>query len=108
VTGGARPEGAAVSPDGESIYVADAGNGTVSQYDVGSGGALKAKSPPTIAAGVFAGAVTVSGDGKNVYVTNRGDSTVSQYDVGSRGLLKLKSPATVVTGTSPAGVASSP
>ena len=52
VAAGANPIGVAVSPDGGSVYVANfiGGNfgGTVSQYDVGPGGALTPKSPPTV------------------------------------------------------------
>ena len=41
----------AVSPDGESVYVANGASNSVSQYDVGAGGALSPKSPATVAAG---------------------------------------------------------
>jgi hypothetical protein len=45
----------AVSPDGRSVYVTispfHAPIGGVAQYDVGPGGALQAKSPPTVAGG---------------------------------------------------------
>jgi len=46
-----------VTPDGGSVYVANTGdffdpaNDNVSQYDVGAGGALSPKSPPTVATG---------------------------------------------------------
>ena len=48
---GAGPFGVAVSPDGRSVYVANAIGDTVSQYDVGAGGALQPKTPATVAAG---------------------------------------------------------
>ena len=40
-----------MSPDGGSAYVANAGSASVSQYDVGAGGALSPKSPATVATG---------------------------------------------------------
>jgi hypothetical protein len=39
------------SPDGASVYVANAGSGSVSQYSVGAGGALTPMSPSSVAAG---------------------------------------------------------
>ena len=49
----------AVSPDGGSVYVTNQGDDTVSRYDVGAGGALTLKSPPTVAAGGSPHAVAV-------------------------------------------------
>ena len=51
VAAGLNPEGVAVSPDGESVYVANVSSDNVSQYDVGAGGALSPKNPATVAAG---------------------------------------------------------
>jgi DNA-binding beta-propeller fold protein YncE len=59
VAGGLTPDGVAVSPDGSSVYVADA-YGSVSQYDVGPGGALRPKSPFRVAAGRGSIGVAVS------------------------------------------------
>ena len=80
----------------------------VSQFDVGAGGALSPKSPPTVAAGTFPSGVAVSPDGGSVYVTNGGSDSVSQYDVDAGGALSPKNPATVATGDGPFGVAVSP
>ena len=81
---------------------------TVSQYDVGAGGALSPKSPATVATGAGPRGVAVSPDGRSVYVANSGSDSVSQYDVGAGGALSPKSPATVATGGDPRGVAVSP
>jgi len=97
----------AVSPDGQSVYVTNILNGSVSQYDVGAGGQLSPKSPATVAAGVIPRVVAVSPDGQSVYVTNGVSDTVSQYDVDAGGRLSPKSPATVANRT-PTGVAVSP
>ena len=83
-------------------------SGTVSQFDVGAGGALAPKSPAAVAAGFRPRGVAVSPDGQSVYVTNNGEHAVSQYDVVAGGALAPKSPATVDTGLVPTGVAVSP
>jgi DNA-binding beta-propeller fold protein YncE len=111
---GAYPTAIAVSPDGRNVYVTNQGNGslgsagTVSQYDVGPGGVLSAKTPATVGTGSNPFGVAVSPDGKSVYVTNDHDNTVSQYDVGAGGGLSAKSPAIVGAGSEPYGVAALP
>jgi YVTN family beta-propeller protein len=97
----------AVSPDGQSVYVANSRSDDVSQYDVGAGGALAAKATPTVptAGGPFG--IAVSPDGESVYVANVLGG-VSQYDVGAGGALTAKSPPTVPAGTSPIAVAVRP
>jgi hypothetical protein len=92
----------AVSPDGQSAYVASndstiGESGYVSQYDVGPDGALSPKSPAKVAAGVRAKSVTVSPDGESVYVINKYEGTVSQYDVGAGGALSPGTKTSVVT-----------
>src|SRR5436309_4395141 len=59
--------GVAVSPDGNSVYVANQESASVSQYDMGPDGTRTAKNPPTVAAGGGAQAVAVSPDGKSVH-----------------------------------------
>jgi DNA-binding beta-propeller fold protein YncE len=94
VYGGLNPRQLAVSPDGKSVYVVDIGQATVSQFDVGAGGALSPKSPPTV---VAAGqGLAVNPDGKSVYVLHT-SGFLSQFDVGAGGVLSPKSPATVAT-----------
>lgn len=62
-TGGV-PTAIAVSPDGNSVYVTNAGffpqRGGVAQYNVGAGGGLSAKSPPMVAAGDSPSGIAVS------------------------------------------------
>ena len=96
-----------MSPDGGSVYVTNNLDDTVSQYDVGAGGALQPKTPPTVAAGSNPDGVAVSPDGGSVYVANFFDG-VSQYDVDAGGALSPKSPATVVAGGGPRWVAVTP
>ena len=76
VAAGLRPLGVAVSPDGKNVYVTVADNSSptssysVSQYDVGAGGALSPKNPATVTLGVSPSAVVVSPDGRSVYVVS--------------------------------------
>jgi hypothetical protein len=93
----------AVSPDGKSVYVTNFIGNSVSQYDVGAGGALTAKTPATVPAGMTPAGVAVSPDGKSVYVANRGGN-VSQYDVGAGGLLAAKTPTAVPAGGGAEGI----
>jgi DNA-binding beta-propeller fold protein YncE len=74
---GESPSDIAVSPDGRSVYVTNGTAfgepGTVSQYNVGAGGRLSPKSPPTVVAGALptAVAVTPPPPGWEGWVTNR-------------------------------------
>ena len=85
-----------------SAYVtnSNAGGNSVSQYDIGAGGLLTAKSSATVAAATTPLGVAVSPDGKSVYVATSGGmpTSVRQYDVGAGGALTAKSPATVPGG----------
>ncbi|THI86876.1 MAG: lactonase family protein, partial [Nitrospira sp. CG24A] len=54
-------------------YVANAGIHTVSQFSIGTTGALTPLSPPAVGTGDFPNSVTVDPSGRTAYVTN-GDS----------------------------------
>jgi len=113
VATGHYPEGVAVSPDGQSVYVSNSysgegRNGTISQYNVGSGGKLSPKSPATVAAGREPFGLAITPNGKNLYVANSGGNDLWQYSVGPGGKLSPKSPARVATGAAPVAVAVSP
>ena len=87
-----------------SVYVANGvtdGAGGISEYDVGSGGALAPKSAASVAGGDAPDAIAVSPDGKSVYVVNNstdGVGGVSQYDVGAGGTLTPKATPAVAAG----------
>ena len=59
-------------------YVANAGSNNISQYTIGTDGALTAMGTATVAAGTIPSSVTVDPSGKNVYVANSGSSNISQ------------------------------
>jgi 6-phosphogluconolactonase len=110
VAAGSGPNGVAVSPDGQSVYVTNYSDNTVSQYDVGADGALSPK------AGAIGGnegplGLAVSPNGKNVYVadgaTDRVQPNITVYDVASDGTLALKGYASSL-GQDPQSLALSP
>jgi 6-phosphogluconolactonase (cycloisomerase 2 family) len=101
--------GVVVAPGDRSVYVANQDAGTVSQYDVGAGGALTPKTPAGVPAGAGASGVAVAPDGRSVYVTNLEAGTVSQYDVDpANGTLAAKSPDAVQVPARPSGIGVSP
>jgi DNA-binding beta-propeller fold protein YncE len=113
VAAGTAPIAVAISPDGHSVYVANytggEGPGSVSQYDVGAGGLLSPKSPPTVPSALKPQRIAMSPDGRSVYVTGgEVNGRVSQYDVGAGGTLSAKTPAQVLAGAEPVGIALTP
>ena len=105
---GLDPQGTAIAPDGDSVYVANPGSDNVSQYDVAANGALSPKSPATVAAGDYTLGIAVSPDGDSAYVTNSDASTIGQYDIGANGELSPKATATIPTAGGGWGIALSP
>ncbi len=89
-------------------YVANSGDGTVSQYTIGMDGTLSAITPSTVAAGSGPYSVTVDPSGKYAYVANEYDNTVSQYTIGADGSLTSMATATVAAGTNPWSVTVDP
>jgi 6-phosphogluconolactonase len=82
-TTGMNPASVTVDPKGPYAYVANFGDGTVSQYTIGTGGALTAMATATVAAGTNPYSVTVDPLGQYVYVANEGGNNVSQYTIGT-------------------------
>ena len=92
-----------MSPNGKYVYVANDGGG-ISQYSVGTGGALAAMSTPTVTAGYNPYGVAVSPNGQYMYVANYGTDGpggISQYTVGAGGALQPMATPTVAAGESP-------
>ena len=109
---GQIPVGVVVSPDGNSVYVADAG-GTVLQYDVGPSGALSPKNAAPITSVPAPSGLAISPDGRSVYVSNYGTQAantalVYQFNVLTGGGLSPKTPATVTADDGPSSVTLSP
>src|SRR5215213_2949626 len=109
---GEFPQDVAVSPDGASVYVANASNvlsaNTVAQFSIAANGSLVPKSPPSVPAGNTPTRIAVRPDGASLYVTNTLEGTVSQYSVTTGSTLVPKAPPTVAAGIQPGGIAITP
>jgi len=96
-----------VSVAQQYTYVANDGDGTVSQYSIGAAGALTALNPATAAAGADPESIVVDPTGRYAYVANNGDGTISQYTLVA-GLLTAMSPATASAGNNPQSIVIDP
>jgi DNA-binding beta-propeller fold protein YncE len=99
-----------VSPDGKSVYAGFLG---ISQWDVGAGGELSPKNPPTVGDSRLGGDFAVSPDGRSLYASitfgnGFAGNQIDQYDIAADGTLTPKSPAAVGTGNFPRGLALTP
>lgn len=93
----------------QSAYVANYGDGTISQYTINpSTGALTPKTPATLISTPgnsnslptsIAIAVDATGNGKYAYVANS-NADISQFTIGPGGVLQPMNPATVQSGPS--------
>ena len=86
---GPEPAGIAISPNGQFLYVADrGGKGSVSAFDLGSGGALSEKGcakPKECRTGSEPAGVATSPNGRFLYVADEGANSVSAYSIANEG-----------------------
>lgn len=84
---GSGPAAVAITPANTFAYVANYGDGTVSQYKIGPGGALLpiANAPAAVPSGGGSSYVIVDPTGHYVYVANQkaAVSTITEYSIGS-------------------------
>jgi YVTN family beta-propeller protein len=77
---GTKPSGVVVSPDGQRLYVANTGSGTVSVINTATGRRIDA-SPSIFSTDIKVGSspsgLALSPDGNRLYVANTGSGTVS-------------------------------
>jgi len=90
-----------------SAYVANSGDGTISQYTINpTTGALTPKSPATICTespcntADIPESIVVDPASKYVYVGNSGGTVISQFTIGAGGVLVPMNPPTVPAGNS--------
>ncbi len=107
VSVGFFPQHVAVDPAGRYAYVANFGGG-VSQFTIGSGGALAPMSPATATAQTSPYAVTIHPNGRYAYVANYSSGTVSQFTLGPTGGLVAMTNPTVLAGSLPISVTIDP
>ena len=95
---GTTPIAIALSPDGDSAYVANLYSASISQYTVTHDGSLRAKGPATAPAGVQPQGIVFTDDGSRAYVVNYGSSNISSYSVDGGGRLRALGPPPTPTG----------
>jgi 6-phosphogluconolactonase (cycloisomerase 2 family) len=102
--GGLFAFGVQVSPDGHNVYATSlgdsVGDGVISQFAVGAGGALAPLSPGVVgvATGARPRAIAVTPNGQNVYITLEGANAIAQFARASTGARTPLTPATVPSG----------
>jgi DNA-binding beta-propeller fold protein YncE len=105
---GMNPTSIVADPTGHYVYVVNQGDATISQFSVGSGGALTALSPAVVSisipsAGVRGYAASIDPNGHYLYVADQpypvdppsALPTVLQFSIGSGGALTPLSPSSV-------------
>jgi DNA-binding beta-propeller fold protein YncE len=108
-TGVASPAGAGlIKPT--TVYTANNGDSTISQFVASSSGLLSPLSPATVGSDQESFDIAASPDGKSVYETAQFfANAVDQYSVDpSTGALTPKTPSSVPAGSDAAGIAVSP
>jgi flagellin-like hook-associated protein FlgL len=85
------------------LYTVNRNSNDISQYSIGSDGALTPLSTPTIntVAGGHPQTITINAAGTRAYITNNDTANISEYSVGSDGTLTPLSTPTVSTGSYP-------
>lgn len=117
VATGAQPQAMIISPDGKSMFMANAG-GTITAYTVNGDGTLVAAGSP-VNAGSIPVALVADPAGKFLFVANQGSAsdvtsgTISVFAISGTGLTPVGNPVPTelpgdVSGSGPSGVAVSP
>jgi 6-phosphogluconolactonase (cycloisomerase 2 family) len=100
---------AAIAMTQSYVYVVNTGDGTISQYSVGSGYTLTPMYPATVPnPGMHTlGSAHASAavDGNFLYVANSADRTISSFSIGFGGGLTPLNSLTVATGVDPVSIA---
>jgi 6-phosphogluconolactonase (cycloisomerase 2 family)/uncharacterized protein YjdB len=91
-------------PPAEYAYIVNSVAGTISEFSVGSGGALNATT--FISTGNDTYAIAIDPTSRYVYVANQSDNTLAEFKVGSGG--QLTSIGTVAAGPIPSSIAIDP
>src|SRR5947209_1553308 len=117
VATGVQPQAMIITPDGKSMFMANA-DGTVTAYTIKGDGSLSAAGSP-VNAGSIPVALTADPSGKFLFVANQGSAsdvtsgTISVFAISGTSLTPVGSPVPTelpadVSGSGPSGVAVSP
>lgn len=114
---GVQPNGIAVfnkvvggNPQPVALYVANTGDGTISQFSISSG-MLTAMTPPVVSAGTSSGSkpfgLAISPGGM-LYVTLQGENNVQQFSINATTGALTSGPEFPTSGAAPQGIAVTP
>ena len=99
-TSASKPNGLIIDSSGTHLYVANFGDGTVSQYSIDLVGALTPLTPATVPADTGAASIALNPAGTFAYVANFTKNTVSEYTIdAATGALTLVTATAVVAGS---------
>jgi 6-phosphogluconolactonase (cycloisomerase 2 family) len=99
---GNNPRAVLAEPSGKYVYVANAGDGTISAYGLNLATGALTQIGSAFPAGAATDALSTSNDGKYLYATNNADGSISMFAINSDGTLTSVGKAT--TGTFPTSV----
>jgi 6-phosphogluconolactonase (cycloisomerase 2 family) len=108
------PGGIAVDPTSAYAYLSNINGKSISEFAIGTNGALTSLNPASVAAGTEPVYLAFDPTGKYAYATNYtidfspAPGTVSQYTVGAAGQLTTMTPPAVDAGDGPAWIAFDP
>jgi 6-phosphogluconolactonase (cycloisomerase 2 family) len=96
-----QPNSLIVDPTNAFLFVANAGDNTVSQFAIGaSSGALTLVGSPVLTGGTFPFSVTVDPSGHYVYTANSGSNNISQFTIAGGVLTSITAPVAAGIGVS--------
>jgi 6-phosphogluconolactonase (cycloisomerase 2 family) len=103
---GNNPYGLAISSDGTALYTANKLDDSVSEFSIGSNGALTALAGNPISISFTAPtALLIAPSGKYLFVADQGSSNLEGFSIGSGGSLNLLASAPFATKSSPSALA---
>lgn len=95
---GSLPTDITVYPSGKYVYVTNAGDTTLSQYEIGANGALAPLSPATVAValpGSYGMWISVDPSGQYAYIGKWDNTNVLRYRIGQGALTALGTATTI-------------
>jgi 6-phosphogluconolactonase len=106
---GKTPQGLAITPNGNFLYTANFGDGTLSEFSIGSDGTLTPLEGSPVGE-TYLGpiALLVDNSGQYLYVANKTSGNVAAYSISSSGTLLLLSNSPFGAGGNPGVIASDP
>jgi 6-phosphogluconolactonase len=93
-TTGNNPRALVAEPSGKYVYVANAGDGTISAYSLNLATGALTQIGSAFPAGAGTDCLSTSNDGKYLYAANNTDGTISSFTINSNGTLTSLGTAT--------------